>query len=134
VAVNKITLQLESRPVEASIVKTFEPRTQSCAMVLSFDSNLSALGIEGNVVLKVYDRRFSTGLRKLWKAAPVCTSRMDKRLHKYLCSEEGKEWASDRQRFRIHDREEECGFIPTICCEDASEGVENSQQEDIGEQ
>ncbi|KAJ5410416.1 uncharacterized protein N7487_004775 [Penicillium crustosum] len=60
---NKIMLQLESRPVQATIVKTFEPWTNACAMVLSFDSDLSALGIEGNVVLKVYDRRFSTEQR-----------------------------------------------------------------------
>ncbi|KAJ5185193.1 hypothetical protein N7472_010033 [Penicillium cf. griseofulvum] len=46
VAGNKIALQLEGRSAQATIAQTFEPWTLSCAMVLSFDSNLSALGIK----------------------------------------------------------------------------------------
>ncbi|OQE10987.1 hypothetical protein PENVUL_c003G08151 [Penicillium vulpinum] len=123
---NKITLQLEGRPVQATIVKTFEPWTQSCAMVLSFDSDLSAIGIEGNVVLKIYDRRFSTELRSLWKRAGPWTPEIERDLYKLLCSDEGMEFAIEYERSCIKEREEEHGFIPTIIEEDTSE--EQDQQ------
>ncbi|KGO60983.1 hypothetical protein PEX2_099990 [Penicillium expansum] len=117
---NKITLQLEGRPVQATIVKTFEPWTNSCAMVLSFDSDLSALGIEGNVVLKVYDRRFSIEQRTFCKADPW-TPEIERDLYKYLCSDEGLKFAIEHEKFCIKEREEDHDFMPTIIEEGTGE-------------
>ncbi|CAI7598702.1 unnamed protein product [Penicillium glandicola] len=126
VAGNKITLQLDGRPVQATVVKTFEPWTNSCAMVLSFDSDLSALGIKGNVVLKIYDRRFSTQLRCFSKVTGPWTPEIERDLYQSLCSDEGMEFAIEYERVRIKEIEEGWGFIPTIIEEDT--GDEQDEQ------
>lgn len=122
---NKITLQLEGLPVQATIVKTFEPWTNACAMVLSFDSDLSALGIKGNVVLKVYDRRFSTEQRTYWGTDPW-TPEIERDFNEYLCSDEGIKFAIQHEKFCIKEREKEHYFMPTIIEEDTDE--EQNQQ------
>lgn len=94
-------------------------------MVLSFDSDLSALGIEGNVVLKIYDRRFSTEQRTFWKADPW-NPELERDLHKYLCSDKGLKFAVEHEKFCIKEREEEHDFMPTIIEEDTDE--EQDQQ------
>lgn len=122
---NKITLQLEGRPVQATIVKTFEPWTNACAMVISFDSDLSALGIEGNVVLKIYDRRFSTEQRTYCQTDPW-TPEIERDLYEYLCSDEGIKFAIQHEKLCIKEREKEHHFMPTIIEADTDE--EQNQQ------
>ncbi|CAG8042505.1 unnamed protein product [Penicillium nalgiovense] len=126
---NKITLQLEGRPVQATIVKTFEPWTQSCTMVLSFDSDLSSLGIKGNVVLEIYDRRFSTGLRKVYKIAGPWTPEIERDLYEFLCSDEGMKFVIEYEQSCIKQREEDYCFMPII-----EEDSEEQDQQSTGEQ
>ncbi|KAJ6187573.1 hypothetical protein N7519_002481 [Penicillium mononematosum] len=129
---NKITLQVEGRPVQATIVKTFEPWTQSCAMVLLFDSNLSSLGIKGKVVLKIYDRRFSTGLRSVYKIAGPWTPEIERDLYEFLCSDEGMEFAIEYEKACIKQREEDHCFMPTIIEEDTEEQDQQNTCEQEG--
>jgi hypothetical protein len=131
VAGNKITLQLEGRPVQATIVKTFEPWTFSCAMILSFDSDLSAIGIKGNVVLKLYDRRFSTRLRKLNGVDPWFPE-IERDLFKSLCSEEGMKFAIECEKCWIKQIEEDHCFMSMIIEDDNEEQDQQNtcEQED----
>ncbi|KAJ5255425.1 hypothetical protein N7497_007089 [Penicillium chrysogenum] len=129
---NRIILQLEGRPVQATIVKTFEPWTQSCAMVLSFDSDLSSLGIKGNVVLKIYDRRFSTKLRSIYKIAGPWTPEIERDLYEFLCSDKGMEFAIEYEKACIKQREEDYCFMPTIIEEDTEEQEQQNTCEQEG--
>jgi len=52
--------------VNARIIKVFKPFTLSCAMVVQLDCP----PFKGQFVLKLYDRRFSTQLRRDEKASP----------------------------------------------------------------
>lgn len=71
------------------------------------------------MVLKIYDRRFSTQLRGLYNAAPPWTPEIERDYYEYLCSDEGKEFAIERQKFRIEERGEMWGFTPPDNDEDS---------------
>lgn len=58
---NTLRLQLNGRSIQARIVKVFRPFTMAQAMVVQIFEPTSDL--EGVYVLKVYDRRYSEGLR-----------------------------------------------------------------------
>jgi hypothetical protein len=101
-------------------------------MVLSFDSDLSSLGIKGNVVLKIYDRRFSTGLRSVYKIAGPWTPEIERLsdLYEFLCSDEGMNFAIEYEKACIKQREEDYCFMPTAIGED----TEKQDQQDTCEQ
>lgn len=66
---NTILLRLEDQQeISATITKSFEPFTLSCAMVVLLDS--PALGLEGHMVLKLFDRRFAAQLRRDYEIDP----------------------------------------------------------------
>ncbi|KAJ5322092.1 uncharacterized protein MYU51_002881 [Penicillium brevicompactum] len=48
----------------ATILHVYEPFNSACTMNLLFDSDLTYLGIQGKVVLKLFDRRYATTLRR----------------------------------------------------------------------
>ncbi|KAJ5429920.1 hypothetical protein N7491_006936 [Penicillium cf. griseofulvum] len=106
VAGNKIALQLEGRSAQATIAQTFEPWTLSCAMVLSFDSNLSALGIKESTV----DPWFPE---------------IERDLFQFLCSDKGMKFAIEHGKCCIKQKEEDYCFMPII--EDDT-GEEQEQQ------
>lgn len=58
---NTVRLQLHGRSIQAKIVKVFRPFTMAQAMVVQIFEPTSDL--EGVYVLKIYDRRYSEGLR-----------------------------------------------------------------------
>jgi hypothetical protein len=63
---NTVDLQLHSpydgQTTKATIIKVFEPFTLSCVMVVRLDCH--TLELEGDMVLKLFDRRFATQLRE----------------------------------------------------------------------
>ena len=64
------TLKVQFRnkgPINAEIVKVFEPFTLSSVLLIRISDNLH---LNGQFVLKIYDRRFAFGLRKNEKMAP----------------------------------------------------------------
>ncbi|OQE30558.1 hypothetical protein PENFLA_c003G10921 [Penicillium flavigenum] len=101
-------------------------------MVLSFDSDLSSLGIKGNVVLKIYDRRFSTGLRSVYKIAGPWIPELERDLYEFLCSDEGMEFAIEYEKACIKQREEDYCFMPTIIEEDTEEQDQQNTSEQEG--
>jgi hypothetical protein len=67
----KIDLKLNGRvQVRATILHVHGPFNTSCTMNILFDTDLSELGIQGKVVLKLFDRRYATGLRSVSGAIP----------------------------------------------------------------
>ena len=58
----------QSRNAKATIISVFEPFTMSCSMVIQLDC--PPLSLKGCFVLKLYDRRFATGLRQNIGACP----------------------------------------------------------------
>ena len=55
-------------PANASIIKVFEPFTLSCVVIIQLDHP----PFKGRFLLKLYDRRFATQLRRDEKASPWC--------------------------------------------------------------
>lgn len=72
---NTIILRLEApynqQEVSAKITRVFAPFTLSSSMVVLLDS--PALGLEGHMVLKLYDRRFAAQLREDERIDPWTT-------------------------------------------------------------
>ncbi|PVI02956.1 hypothetical protein DM02DRAFT_699754 [Periconia macrospinosa] len=56
------------QPAKATIMRVFEPFTMSCTMAVQL--NCPFLNLEGEFILKLYDRRFATQLRQDEKACP----------------------------------------------------------------
>lgn len=65
---NTISLQLDAshnhQTVEAKIIRVFEPSTLSCVMLVSLDPPV--LGLNDQMVLKLFDRRFVVEFREMW--------------------------------------------------------------------
>lgn len=67
----KISLMIDDTfSARATILHIYEPFNSSCTMNLLFDSDLSCVGIQGKVVLKLFDRRHAAGLRRASGAIP----------------------------------------------------------------
>ena len=67
IAGNHLTLHADESPslsLDATIIKTFEPFTLSCALVIQVDSPL--LQLSGKYVLKLFDRRFDAPPGGTW--------------------------------------------------------------------
>lgn len=80
----KIPLQLrgsfEGQTAEATILKVFEPFTLSCVMVVRL--SCSELASNGEMVLKIFDRRFASQLREDQEASPW-TPDVEKEYHQF---------------------------------------------------
>ncbi|ODM18947.1 hypothetical protein SI65_05564 [Aspergillus cristatus] len=65
---NIISLQLDAshnqQTVEAKITRVFEPFTLSCVMLVSLEPPV--LGLDDQMVLKLFDRRFVVEFREMW--------------------------------------------------------------------
>lgn len=72
---------LYNQHVAAEITQVFEPFTLSSAMVVLLNS--SALGLEGPVVLKFFDRRFAVQLRKDEHARPWASD-IEQKYHQFI--------------------------------------------------
>lgn len=66
---------------DARIIKLFEPFTLSSVMVVRV--TCSDLALEGNMVLKLFDRRFARQLRKNEKLRPW-TSDIERDYHQFV--------------------------------------------------
>lgn len=92
----KIDLQLnkpyEGQTVTATIVKTFEPFTLSCAMVVRLDCPTFAS--ESDMVLKLFDPRFAMQLREDEKVGPW-TSSKEQKYHKFILDGGASELIAD---------------------------------------
>lgn len=127
---NKSTLQLgapyNDEIVEARITQVFEPFTLARVMIVQLNS--PALGLSGNMVLKVFDQRFASQTRENEKADPW-TLDIGKQYHQFILDggesdnsgedgddddeeeedkeeegeEEQKEWTAPRNEADLHN-------------------------------
>ncbi|KAF1814052.1 hypothetical protein P152DRAFT_481210 [Eremomyces bilateralis CBS 781.70] len=68
---NTLTIQIDGQPsnnLDVTVLKAFEPFTLSCALLVQLD--WSMLKLKGQYVLKLFDRRFATEVRRYNKACP----------------------------------------------------------------
>lgn len=104
--------------IGARITQVFEPFTLSVAMVVLLDS--PALGLEGHMVLKLFDRRFAAQLRKDENINPWTTD-IKKKYHHFIvdgsaskfitelnsnsnmAEEEGDTWDDCQNEAYLHD-------------------------------
>jgi hypothetical protein len=79
----KLYLKIKGEKVatDAEVIKLFEPFTLSSAMIVRIAS--SSLELDGNMVLKLFDRRFATELRKAEKPHPW-TSDIERDYHQFV--------------------------------------------------
>lgn len=82
---NTIELHLKMKDNEVStdarIIKLFEPFTLSSVMVVRIEC--SDMALEGDIALKLFDRRFATQLRKDEKLRPW-TSEIERNYHQFV--------------------------------------------------
>ncbi|OQE20146.1 hypothetical protein PENFLA_c017G08062 [Penicillium flavigenum] len=81
---NTIELQLKTpydgQTTDARIIKVFEPFTLSSTMVVRLASSLA---LEGDVILKLFDRRFATTIREEREDCPW-TEDIEKEYHQFI--------------------------------------------------
>ncbi|KAF2432674.1 hypothetical protein EJ08DRAFT_677542 [Tothia fuscella] len=83
---NTLVVQVESsQSCTATIIKTFEPFTLSCVVLVQVDCPL--LQLKGEYVLKLFDRRFATQLREDNKVSPWNPQLEDQYLEYYYKAE-----------------------------------------------
>ncbi|KAJ9491106.1 hypothetical protein VN97_g2159 [Penicillium thymicola] len=118
---NTIKLHLKTKDNEvltdARIIKLFEPFTLSSVMVVRI--SCSDLTLEGDMVLKLFDRRFATQLRKDEKLRPW-TSDIESNYHQFVLdggasqfitelnnngdiAQQGETWNSSQDEAYLHD-------------------------------
>lgn len=122
VAGNTVKLQLkrpyDGQTIDVRIIKLFEPFTWSSAMVVRPVCPTAAW--EGEMVLKLFDRRFATGLRQADKISPW-TSDIEQKYHQFILDGEaaklvaeltadsdsagpnGAMWNSSQEETYLHD-------------------------------
>ncbi|KAH6622124.1 hypothetical protein C7974DRAFT_414790 [Boeremia exigua] len=90
---NTVRLHLMSRLVQATIIRTFTPFTMAPVMVVRIFE--PAIDLEGDFVLKVYDRRYSTEARDEEGDNNAWTVARDMGFEK-------RRWSSDFVKFFLH--------------------------------
>ncbi|CAE6542710.1 unnamed protein product [Rhizoctonia solani] len=100
---------------EAKVVHVYAPFTMSSVMRITLTPQSTDTTLPGEAILKVYDRRFADGIRKMSSVAPP-TSEGEIRYAEYLCA--GNVAQTEHQVDEIADQ------LP----EDALEHIELSEQ------
>jgi hypothetical protein len=115
----KLYLKMKNNEVttDARIIKLFEPFTLSCVMVVRIAC--STLALEGEMVLKLFDRRFATQLRKDEKIRPW-TLDIERDYHQFVLdggafkfitelnnngdiAQQGETWNTSQDEAYLHD-------------------------------
>lgn len=120
---NTIKIQLkepyDGQTIHAKIMEVFEPFTLSCVMVVRLAC--SSLALEGDMVMKLFDRRFATQFRQEEEISPW-TWNIEKGYHQFvldggasklitelnsnsdLACQEGHTWNDSQNEAYLHDR------------------------------